>query len=160
MPDCHLVYCPKGCHTFNCVLIDDGVTGDIFCEKCNSGPQICQKLFKKMDKRKEDVLSRCESPIEEQFAKAFYTATNVWPEPQISIAQYRVDFVIGDNTVIECDGHDFHSTKPQREKDNHRDRVLTKLGYRIARFTGSEIHRNAKKCALEAIEIAGEIFAN
>lgn len=52
--------------------------------------------------------------------------------------------------VVECDGHDFHErTKDQAQHDKARDRVFTAAGYRTLRFTGSEIHRNPIKCAVE-----------
>ncbi len=41
--------------------------------------------------------------------------------------------------AIECDGFDWHHTKEQLTKDNKRNRFLTHHGYKIIRFTGSEI---------------------
>jgi very-short-patch-repair endonuclease len=52
--------------------------------------------------------------------------------------------------VIECDGNDFHEkTKEQVKKDKQRDRELTNLGYKILRFSGSEIFNNPTACAEE-----------
>jgi very-short-patch-repair endonuclease len=52
--------------------------------------------------------------------------------------------------VIECDGHDFHErTKEQAARDRMRDRWFTARGYKVLRFTGSEIFRNPRKCASE-----------
>lgn len=54
------------------------------------------------------------------------------------------------NLLIECDGHDFHEkTKEQARKDKQRDRILQSLGYKIFRFTGSEIWSDPIKCAEE-----------
>lgn len=78
--------------------------------------------------------------------------------PQAPIGPYRVDFLLIVKTpmagvclyVIECDGHDFHDrTKEQARKDRSRDRDLLRLGYKVIRFTGSEIYRDARKCAAE-----------
>ncbi len=73
---------------------------------------------------------------------------------QDSIGQYRVDFSIVSlgmgRLVIECDGHDFHEkTKEQAARDKRRDRFLQQSGYRVLRFTGSEIYRDAHACVQE-----------
>lgn len=68
--------------------------------------------------------------------------------PQIQIGPYRVDFVIGHSrpgerpeyVIVECDGHDFHEkTKEQAQRDKARDRYIAGRGFRVLRFTGSEI---------------------
>lgn len=64
-------------------------------------------------------------------------------EPQKQIGSYLVDFLVtfmGEQLVIECDGHDFHErTKEQAQKDKLRDRTLQRLGFKVFRFTGSEL---------------------
>jgi very-short-patch-repair endonuclease len=83
--------------------------------------------------------------------------------PQVTIGEYRVDFFIaythGLNSiggiVVECDGHEFHEkTKQQAARDKARDRALQSYGYRVFRFTGSEIWRNPIACAQEVLEFA------
>lgn len=78
--------------------------------------------------------------------------------PQCHIDGYRVDFLIGVKReggsvpwlVVECDGHDFHErTKEQAAKDRSRDRDLQAKGYRVFRFTGSELYRKPLGCASE-----------
>lgn len=78
--------------------------------------------------------------------------------------KYRADFLIsvhydlGDtqydkNFVIECDGHDFHEkTKKQVSERNTRDRILSRNGYVVLHFSGSEIMKSASKCVKEIIE--------
>lgn len=82
---------------------------------------------------------------------------------QKHIGQYRADVVVSlaENVgpflnpvmhivrcVVECDGHDFHEkTKTQASRDKKRDRDIQKLGYRILRFSGSDIHRDMNDCA-------------
>lgn len=42
--------------------------------------------------------------------------------------------------AIELDGHDFHEkTKEQAQKDKERDRILQHGGYKVLRYTGSEV---------------------
>ena len=83
--------------------------------------------------------------------------------PQIKIGPYRVDFIIAvvqhgtleqHWTIIECDGHDFHErTKAQAQRDKARDRYLVGRGYRVLRFTGSEIYRDSAAVWEEIIKI-------
>jgi|6_EtaG_2_1085325.scaffolds.fasta_scaffold29029_5 very-short-patch-repair endonuclease len=78
-------------------------------------------------------------------------------EPQFSVGRRRVDFKVscGDSAVfVECDGHEWHEkTKLQAARDKQRSReILRATDVPTMRFTGSEIHRNAEKCA-------GEVFA-
>ena len=94
---------------------------------------------------------------------------------QVEVGKYRADFILGraalapifDDTgsphpflvrlpmlVVECDGHDFHEkTKEQAARDKSRDREFTRLGYRVIRFSGSEIYRDAEKCIDEISDI-------
>lgn len=88
--------------------------------------------------------------------------------PQFEIEKYlTVDFVLkvtngklsGKIIVIECDGHDFHEkTKEQAKRDKQRDRKLTKLGYNILHFSGSEIYNNPKGCILEIDDLIIEMM--
>jgi hypothetical protein len=115
---------------------------------------------------------RCESPIEHGLLRAFIAfrladrrirldgfeggavATD-WDAiiySQFPVETFRLDFAIilstGHRIAIECDGHDFHDrTKEQATRDKSRDRKLTELGWRVLRFTGSEIHRDSIDCA-------------
>ena len=53
--------------------------------------------------------------------------------------------------IIECDGHADHDrTKAQAAADKLRDRQLTLRGFRVLRFTGSQINRNPVACLHEA----------
>lgn len=67
----------------------------------------------------------------------------------------RVDLLVcaigvPNSLVVELDGHDFHErTKTQAQRDRSRDRAAVAEGFRVVRFTGSEIHRDTAKCVLE-----------
>jgi very-short-patch-repair endonuclease len=75
--------------------------------------------------------------------------------------EYRVDFFLAvkhkgeyKGFIVECDGHDFHErTKEQAKKDKQRDRDLTKAGFTVIRFTGSEIYESPFVCAFEVVNI-------
>lgn len=82
---------------------------------------------------------------------------------QAQVGPYRVDFLIHDASkpyqiaaprwmIVECDGHDFHErTKEQARHDKKRDRFFQSKGYKVLRFTGSEIWANPEECADEVL---------
>jgi very-short-patch-repair endonuclease len=80
--------------------------------------------------------------------------------PQAQIGAYRVDFLFDDFhenkrrlIIVELDGHDWHErTKAQATRDKKRDRALVTAGYRVLRFTGSEIYASPGECLQEVIE--------
>ena len=87
-------------------------------------------------------------------------------EIQKPIGKYRTDFFITFiprpkkshwkefSVVVECDGHNFHEkTKEQSIRDKKRDRDIQSLGYKVFRFTGSEIYENPNKCAWEIMDL-------
>ena len=87
----------------------------------------------------------------------------IYVHQQMQVGQYRVDFLIFDCScpfeiadptiiVVECDGHDFHEkTKEQAARDKKRDRFFQGLGFKVLRFTGSEIWADAHACVEEII---------
>lgn len=76
----------------------------------------------------------------------------------VSILTYKVDLLLEDCAngaymAIECDGHEWHDrTKQQASADRARDRELLRVGVPVVRFTGSDIHHDADRCAVEVIE--------
>jgi hypothetical protein len=92
------------------------------------------------------------SPIEAKFSAEFQKLaglieTEQWFGDKERHHRYRVDFILKDvRLIIELDGHEHHSSPEQKAKDDLRTRYLTLAGYTVIRFTGGEIHRNAKSC--------------
>jgi very-short-patch-repair endonuclease len=98
--------------------------------------------------------------------------------PQVGVERYIVDFKVGwvethremydpkdlstFNTpprqaekfvLVECDGHEFHEkTKEQARSDKERDRMLQYAGWKVIRFPGSVIEKDALECAKEVID--------
>jgi very-short-patch-repair endonuclease len=72
--------------------------------------------------------------------------------------RYRVDFLVSRagsrrKLAIELDGHDFHERTPQQAaNDKRRERILTRNGFVVLRFTGMEVVGNSKKCVEEVVE--------
>ena len=90
--------------------------------------------------------------------------------PQVSIGEYRVDFLVihekgldspgasPGGIVVECDGHEFHEkTKKQVARDKRRDRYLQEQGFRVFRFAGSEVWADPYRCASEVLSLAHAI---
>lgn len=102
------------------------------------------------------------SPIEVMFESALffhrYDDQDWEYHIQWPVLTYIADFVIitpRSRVVIECDGHDYHErTKQQAARDRSRDRAMTEVGWRVMRFTGSEIWANPFACAKQAIDLA------
>jgi very-short-patch-repair endonuclease len=79
---------------------------------------------------------------------------------QAQVGAYRADFLFDDLfkgkrtlLIVELDGHEWHErTKQQAARDKKRDRALVSAGYRIMRFTGSEVYANPGECLQEVID--------
>lgn len=109
---------------------------------------------------------QAESPVERMFREAW---CELYPEHAAKlVAQYpvtaeeqrfRLDFAIPSVTrdgrlAIEIDGHATHSSPAAIAHDRRRQRILERAGWRVIRFGGSEVHRNARACAREAAAFA------
>jgi very-short-patch-repair endonuclease len=61
------------------------------------------------------------------------TQVSVWPG-------MRVDLLIGQRLVVECDSEKHHSSWKQQQADRARDRELVARGYLVIRLTYRQIH--------------------
>lgn len=108
---------------------------------------------------------KTESPIESNFydaMQAYCYGDELEPQTEISANGhlYRADFAIpSKRIVIELDGHEYHKTKEQRTKDARRERDLQTAGWKVIRFTGTEVHRDAYKCAEDACKFIYSVKA-
>lgn len=55
--------------------------------------------------------------------------------------------------IIELDGKEYHSTKEQMNHDYEREQNLQELGYKVIRFTGSQVYREPFTCVDKAVMI-------
>lgn len=114
-----------------------------------------------------DKRGLCQSPPEECLLVAMLEALlwepGVTLELQAQIGNYRADFLITFHhpqaatelfrVVVEVDGHAFHErTKQQAARDKRRDRHMTTRGYRVLRFSGSEVWKDPAGCAEQVID--------
>jgi very-short-patch-repair endonuclease len=94
-----------------------------------------------------------ESPIEVMFGMAMMEILeDDWNLiPQWKFGRWRVDWALelplGKPILIECDGSEFHTSREAVTRDRLRDQLLRRQGYRILRFTGRQIYRDAAGCA-------------
>ncbi len=79
-------------------------------------------------------LSTAESGSETR-VRLFLQQLQIPVVPQVEISDVgRVDLVIGDRLVIECDSHKHHSTPEDQLRDRKRDLALRDLGYEVIRL--------------------------
>lgn len=109
---------------------------------------------KRMSRLIGAALPAPESPIEAELEAAM---RRVGPlvgrfQPQFGVGPYRLDF--GFQAVklgVECDGAEFHREPGQIIHDQRRSNFLSRLGWRLIRFTGHEIRRSAAECAARVL---------
>jgi len=106
--------------------------------------------------------TKSESPIETSMllalSRALPSFALILQQIPLCGGKYRADFVVilppSGLVVVECDGHDFHEkTKEQAARDKKRDRDIQIDGWRVLRFTGSEIYANADRCAQDVLSL-------
>jgi very-short-patch-repair endonuclease len=115
----------------------------------------------------EVIQARCMNG--KHYEPAAYAPSQVSICQQHSIGKFHVDFLITGyeyqfksegvcrvgSVIVECDGHEFHErTKEQAQRDRSRDRELQRHGYKVFRFTGSELFKDPFACAKEAFDAA------
>jgi len=109
-----------------------------------------------------DRLEVLQWPAERRRAYVLRNAPVLTYRVDIILVHRRFDHTQDDRPVllaIECDGHEFHDrTKQQAAYDRARDRELLLLGIATVRFTGSEIHHSAERCAHEALKIFAKLI--
>lgn len=111
--------------------------------------------FTPIEKIMYAILTRVKDKISGDYSQQAEIGFNF----QKQIGKYTVDFLVFSNIsdteiIIECDGHDFHEkTKEQAKHDKERDRWLTSKGYKILRYTGSEIYNDFDKIEKELFHL-------
>lgn len=130
----------------------------------------------------EAMADLCDSPIERLFLaplmfispKCLHPPTE-WPlEPpkehelkvQHQVGGYRIDFAYivrpfkepPIKLAIECDGHDFHSSRDQRARDARQGNDLLAEGWHLMRFTGSQIHKDPEACAQQVADAVDRLW--
>lgn len=83
--------------------------------------------------------------------------------PQVEIGRrgrvgyYRVDFgCVPLQVAVEIDGRSNHSKPEDLKHDRERQAKLESWGWRVLRFTGSEVYRDAFLCAVDVLTVLEE----
>lgn len=94
----------------------------------------------------DDPYMKCESPIERILYKALRNA-GFDVQTQVQCGSYRIDMVLPTYKIaVEADGKAYHSTPARKARDKRRDAYLRRQGYKVLRFSGRQIMRNARGC--------------
>lgn len=148
--------------------------------KLNLTPEVEEQIKSNLNigfSQLKESLIDCESPIEQMLSielKNLHLENSIYFNPNLEIVgfekqceiecgenKYRVDFLIPvifyKNIyrcyIVECDGYEFHQkTKEQVENDYIRQRNIEMKGYRIIKFTGSEVFKDANNCVTEILK--------
>lgn len=103
-------------------------------------------------RKKKEAESKIESPIEEQLFEALWVRGHQ-PTTQEQVGRYRIDIAFKKEKIaIECDGKAYHSTKQQLANDRRKDRYLRNEGWRVLRFSGSQIYNDPDLCCRQIEE--------
>lgn len=153
----------------------------VICDtKFNLAPEVEEQINLNLNvyfSQLKESLIDCESPIEQMLSielENLHLENSMYFNPNLEIVgyenqreiecgenKYRVDFLIPvifykniyKCYIVECDGYEFHQkTKEQVENDYIRQRNIEMEGYRIIKFTGSEIYNDAYSCALQVLK--------
>ena len=126
-------------HCKNCgksfIMKRSRIKTQIFCSRQCSGIWTAKNLVKFRD-------TSIELMIEQELKKR-----NISYQKQVPILTTAiVDFLLPNKIIIQCDGNFWHSRKINKGKDIAQDTVLQFNGYKVYRFTETEIKKSAKRC--------------
>ena len=89
-----------------------------------------------------------QSPIEDiLYREMIKHGLDIYFIPQVEVGVYALDFGCHEYMLgIECDGHEYHSSKDHIKRDKKRDKYLRNKGWTILRIEGIAIFRNPEYC--------------
>lgn len=157
--------------TIRKVLTDAGVTirprgnpkGNVWTperreahRKATSTPEFAQKsreaLLERLPRMRGPATN---TPIEQRMHDALMNAGIGFTAQSLLLERYLVDIELHQaRIVIEADGSQ-HQLREQKAKDVLRDADLVAAGYRVFRFTGGQINRDAAECLRAVVDACG-----
>lgn len=90
----------------------------------------------------------------ERIFEAALTAAGVEHRSQVLLGKYIVDFFVPPSTVVEVDGSQHYIFAGAREKDAVRDAWMREQGFRVLRFVGHQVRRDAAACVQMMVDQA------
>lgn len=82
---------------------------------------------------------RARSPLETLTRRQLHKAGIPFEDGVLIPQVGEVDILVGGYLVLELDGYTYHVSKSQFGLDRWRDRMLLRMGYRVARFTRQDV---------------------
>ena len=80
-------------------------------------------------------------------------------EREIKFGRFHADFLLEKyKTIIECDGEYWHLLPKMQKRDRRKDNLLHNLGYKVLRFSGTQINKYSEKVL--ARQLNSEIFSH
>lgn len=114
-------------------------------DKCEFCSQRCSGIWNMRHMKKKDT--SIEIAIEQELIYRGIPYLKQAPIEGIAL----VDFLLSDKVIIQCDGDYWHSRERNKGKDIAQDTVLYFRGYRVFRFTETEIKKSAGKCIVKVL---------
>ncbi len=133
-------FCSKRCQ-------DDSMRDYVpcVCKNCNKKFEIPRSDLNRgrgtYCSRKCFVSYKGSSLLELKMEKAL-TLAKIKFKREVKFKRFHVDFLLEKyKTVIECDGEYWHLIPKIMERDKRKDILLQSLGFKVLRFTGSELKK-------------------
>lgn len=163
----------RGKPALRTVLTDAGVTlrprgypkGTVWHDQWRAAHYAATQTPEFAEKSRQNLLERLptmtrspaiNSAIEQRMHDALAKAGIGFTTQSLLLERYRVDIEVRQAPiVIEADGFQHKADDALAAKDAERDAALTAAGYRVFRFTGSEINRDASVCVQHVIDACG-----
>ena len=125
-------------------------------KRATSTPEFAEKSRQALLKRLPSMRGPAtNTAIEQRMHDALKKAGIGFTTQSLLLGCYLVDIELHQaRIVIEADGAQ-HTLREQKAKDDLRDATLQVAGYRIFRFTGSAINRDADECVRFVIDACG-----
>jgi len=125
-------------------------------KRATGTPEFAQKSREALLKRLPAMRGPAtNTAIEQRLHDALMKAGIGFTTQALLLERYLVDIALHQALiVIEADGAQ-HTLRDQKAKDALRDEALSLAGYRIFRFTGSVINRDADECVRSVIDTCG-----
>lgn len=146
--------------------LPDSLTNDLwFAFSCADFALTTKTPHEALQLIADNLYPALESPIEAAFWRAYIEGqprelTGLKPQHEVFDGRYRLDFALPDKKIgIELDGYAWHSDRKTFTKDRARQRELELDGWRLIRFSGSEINASPEGCVRQAAALAGRITA-
>ncbi|MEE1618460.1 endonuclease domain-containing protein [Brachybacterium sp. J153] len=100
---------------------------------------VCRSLSRKR-RREIFPLSRVAESGTETIVRRALTRRGFVVRPQVAIPEVgRVDLLVGERLVIECDSVAHHAEQAKYTNDRRRDRAARRLGYTVVRLTYEDV---------------------